>query len=125
LLRGVRCVAAQIVHTRFTCVQLSIAAGVRNLRAAALKNLPPAPAHKPGGESLMRKFVLIAGAVAALAFAAPQLASATPVIGGGALAATVDSIPLAEQVYCYRCYRYRYHRRYYHRRYYYRRRYYY
>jgi hypothetical protein len=72
----------------------------------------------------MRKFVLMAGAVAALAVAAPQLVSATPVIGGGALAAVADGIATTENVYCYRCYRYRYHRRYYHRRYYHRRYYY-
>jgi len=70
----------------------------------------------------MRKFVLMAGAAAALAFVAPQFAAATPVIGGGALAGTANALPAVEKAY-YGYYR-RHYRRYYRRHYYYRRGYY-
>jgi hypothetical protein len=70
----------------------------------------------------MRKFVLAAGAAAALAFVVPQFATAAPVIGGAALGCAADAVATTENAY-YGYYR-RHYRRYYRRNYYYRRGYY-
>jgi hypothetical protein len=49
----------------------------------------------------MRKFVLTLAAAAALAVTAPTLASATPMIGGGAVKAAAETVSDVENVHYY------------------------
>ena len=74
----------------------------------------------------MQKFVLMACAAVALAFAAPRFVLAAPVIGGGGLGAAADGIVTTENAYYgyYRRHYRRYYRRAYRRHYYYGRGYY-